>query len=275
MRKENRRILILLLCGYLGLLAVFTFADLPIAMWIYHPGTAYANVFELIGPFAMPLTGIFAVVSFFYVTLKTEKTRWKRIVLYVVIVSTGVYFYQMGGSALKISPVPELFVPGLIVYAAWGVVSYFVARRYLMSEKWETFRGVVMVLYIVCCICVLGGDFIKIIFGRIRFYTLTDPIRQFRPWFVIQSHSFDSAFPSGHAARATLPFTVFLVPYLTDRLRGRKSRVTVFLLCTAFMVCTWIARMLDGMHYASDVLTGSALVLIPFVICKNYFLDRK
>ena len=40
-----------------------------------------------------------------------------------------------------------------------------------------------------------------------------------------------------------------------------------------FMLCTWIARMMDGMHYASDVLTGSFIVVLTFLLAKGHFLD--
>ena len=144
----------------------------------------------------------------------------------------------------------------------------------MASEDRAVFRAVVMVLFIVCAVGVIGEDIIKTIFGRIRFYRLTDPIAEFRPWYVIQSHEFNSSFPSGHAAKAAMPFTVFVLPYLTDKLHSKGSRILVLSLCTVFMVCTWLARMMDGMHYASDVLTGSVIVLAAFLLCKDRYLDQ-
>jgi len=35
-----------------------------------------------------------------------------------------------------------------------------------------------------------------------------------------------------------------------------------------------IARMMDGMHYATDVLTGAVVVILTFLISKNLILDK-
>lgn len=273
MKKENRAILVFLLGAYLVLLAVFTFTDLPIALWIYNPGTAYAKFFELFGTVPMPIMGVFASVSFFLFTLQDTNKLWKKILLCAVIVLNFMYFYFIGAFSIR-DAVPMLFIPSLILYAGWGVVSYFIARKYMASEQRSVFRAVVMVLFIVCAVGVIGEDIIKTLFGRIRFYRLTNPTAEFQPWYVIQSHEFNSSFPSGHSAKAAMPFAVFVLPYLTDKLRSKNSRAIVMALCSLFMVCTWLARMMDGMHYASDVLTGSVIVLVTFLLCKDRYLDE-
>lgn len=41
--------------------------------------------------------------------------------------------------------------------------------------------------------------------------------------------------------------------------------------CIAFMLCTMIARMMDGMHYATDVLTGAVVVRLHHRFYKDIF----
>ena len=135
-------------------------------------------------------------------------------------------------------------------------------------------------LLITCLVGVIGEDIIKSIFGRIRFYRLEELGAAFQPWYVIQGampfgDRFNSSFPSGHAAKAIMPLALLVLPYLTDKLQSKNARRVVVVCCVIFMLCVWVARMMDGMHYASDVLTGSFIVVLTFVLAKGHFLDKE
>ena len=254
---KNRKWITSILAVYLFLMVVFTFTDLKIALWIYHPGTLFAKIFEFLGTIPMPIMGIFACVSF--LMGMNEQNMVKRILLGFLIIMNLSYFFFIGAFSIR-DAIAVMFVPFIILYALWGVASYFIARSYFGSDQEETFRKVVKVLLITCAVGVIGLDIIKTTFGRPRFYLLSDPVNQFKYWFYIQSHEFNSSFPSGHSAKAAMPFAIFVLPYLTDHLKKEKEKKLTFVLCTLFMVCTMIARMMDGMHYATDVLTGAVVV---------------
>ncbi|MBQ7737346.1 MAG: phosphatase PAP2 family protein [Oscillospiraceae bacterium] len=272
MIKKTKTVLLTLTGAYLLLMVVFTLFDLPISLRLYHPGTAYAKFFELFGTVPMPIMGIFASISFLMLTWKREMKLWKKLLLCFVILLNFMYFFFIGSFSIR-DAVPGLFYPSLIIYAGWGVFSICIAKKNMVGPEKEIFCRLVMVLFIVCAVGVIGEDIIKTTFGRIRFYRLTDPVQEFRPWYVIQSHEFNSSFPSGHAAKAAMPFAVFVLPYMTDKLKTAVSRRSTLILCTIFMLGTWLARIMDGMHYATDVLTGSFIVLITFLLCKAKYLD--
>lgn len=269
---KNKKLIILIGSVYVLLMTIFTFNDLKIALWIYEPGTAYAKIFEFLGTIPMPIMGIFACVAFL-MDLHYDKMI-KKILMGFLIAMNLSYFFFIGAFSIR-DAIPSMFVPFIIIYAVWGVVSFFIARKYYASNKAETFRKVVRVLLATCAIGVIGLDIIKTTFGRPRFYLLDDPISQFKYWFVIQSHEFNSSFPSGHAAKAAMPYAIFVLPYLTDHLKSNGPKAITFVLCTAFMLCTMLARMMDGMHYATDVLTGAVVVILTFLISKNLILDKE
>jgi len=264
-----------ILIAYVALMVVFTFADYPIARAIYHPGTGFAELFETIATIPMPIMGIFATVSFWLAMDKGNKV--KTVLMTVLLAMNFMYFFFIGAFSIR-DAMPALFVPFLVLYGAWTVASVFIARRWLAGDAREMFVAVVKVLLITCAVGVIGEDIIKSIFGRIRFYRLESLGAEFQPWFVIQGampfgDRFNSSFPSGHAAKSIMPIALLVLPYLTDRLQKPETRRIVVFCCAVFMVLTWIARMMDGMHYASDVLTGSTIVVMTFLLAKERYLD--
>ena len=268
---KNKKLIIVIGIVYLILMGYFTFNDLKIALWIYNPGTAYAKVFEFLGTIPMPIMGIFACVAFL-MDLRYD-SKIKKILMGFLIVMNLSYFFFIGAFSIR-DAISSMFVPFIILYALWGVASFFIARKYYASDKADEFRKVVRVLLATCAIGVIGLDIIKTTFGRPRFYLLDDPITQFKYWFIIQSHEFNSSFPSGHAAKSAMPFALFVLPYLTNHLKSNGSKAITLVLCITFMLCTMIARMMDGMHYATDVLTGAVVVILTFLISKNLILDK-
>ena len=264
-----------ILIAYVALMVVFTFADYPIAWAIYHPGTGFAKLFETIATIPMPIMGIFATVSFWLAMDKGNKV--KTVLMTVLLAMNFMYFFFIGAFSIR-DAMPALFVPFLVLYGAWTVASVFIARRWLAGDAREMFVAVVKVLLITCAVGVIGVDIIKSIVGRIRFYRLESLGAEFQPWFVIQGamlfgDRFNSSFPSGHAAKSIMPIALLVLPYLTDRLQKPETRRIVVICCAVFMVLTWIARMMDGMHYASDVLTGSTIVVMTFLLAKERYLD--
>ena len=275
--KSTKNLLVPILVVYVLLMVVFTFADLPIAQAIYNPGTPYAKLFETVATIPMPIMGIFATVSFWLGMDK--KNAVKTVLMTVLLAMNFMYFFFIGAFSIR-DAMPPLFVPFLVLYAAWAVASVFIARRWLAGEKRETFIAVATVLLITCAVGVIGEDIIKSIFGRIRFYRLDELGAEFQPWYVIQGampfgDRFNSSFPSGHAAKSIMPLALLVLPYLTDKLQKVEMRRIVVVCCVVFMLLTWVARMMDGMHYASDVLTGSTIVVVTFLLAKARYLDKE
>lgn len=276
-RAGTKKALTGILIVYVALMAAFTFLDYPIAQAIYHPGTAYAKFFETVATIPMPIMGIFATISFWIAMDKANKV--KAVLMTVLLAMNLMYFFFIGAFSIR-DAMPGLFVPFTVLYGVWALVSIFIARRWLMGEKREVFIAVVKVLLITCAVGVIGEDIIKSIFGRIRFYRLKGLGVEFQPWFIVQGampfgDRFNSSFPSGHAAKSIMPIALLVLPYLTDKLQKPKTRRIVVICCCMFMVLTWVARMLDGMHYATDVLTGSSIVVVTFLAAKLRYLDKE
>ena len=123
---KNKKLIIVIGIVYLILMGYFTFNDLKIALWIYNPGTAYAKVFEFLGTIPMPIMGIFACIAFL-MDLRYD-SKIKKILMGFLIVMNLSYFFFIGAFSIR-DAISSMFVPFIILYALWGVASFFIARK--------------------------------------------------------------------------------------------------------------------------------------------------
>lgn len=101
----------------------------------------------------------------------------------------------------------------------------------------------------------------KIIWGRPRFISLSDPSVSFEPWFHISGLVFSDdlykSFPSGHTGAAAMIFWITLLPYVDPKLK--KGRL--WGLAIVYTALIAVSRIMAGMHYISDVMAGCAVTL--------------
>ena len=113
----------------------------------------------------------------------------------------------------------------------------------------------------------------KIIWGRPRFISLSDPSVSFEPWFHISGLVFTDdlykSFPSGHTGAAAMIFWITLLPYVDPKLK--KGRL--WGLAIVYTALIAVSRIMAGMHYISDVMAGCAVTLsICQILRYRYFI---
>ena len=114
-----------------------------------------------------------------------------------------------------------------------------------------------------CCLFLIAalGSFtsvtvIKHIWGRMRFYAMSDPASQFTPWYIIRpfSQGFDTAsFPSGHTSFAVLVLFLIMVPKLKEK---DFSDSVIFTGCVIWLMIVMYGRIVYGVHFLSDTAFG-------------------
>jgi membrane-associated phospholipid phosphatase len=255
---------------YVILMCVLTPYDYAITNGLYNPGTLYGKIFEVLGPILMPFAGIYAIVSVL-MTAKINKTP-PKVLVYVLLGVLYVYYFFIGSFTCKYSYLPALFVPAIVSYVAWTAGSVLLNKYIAKKGLTEIHVKIAWVIFWTVFAAMLGCDVIKLTFGRIRYIKLTDG-SEFLPWFVVQSHEFNSSFPSGHASRAAI---VLVLPLLLrySKNESKALNVCIYLLCFVFICVVSVSRLFEGMHYPTDILTGAFLTSMAFFVSKHFLIKN-
>ncbi len=97
---------------------------------------------------------------------------------------------------------------------------------------------------------------LKLAFQRARpvpFFDITAP----------ESYSF----PSGHALTSCCFFGAFAA-IITARIKSKRTRVIVWIVCTAIFLLIGFSRIYLGVHYTTDVIAGFAAALIWILVVR-------
>lgn len=256
---------------YISLMVVFTFYDYDITDALFNPATSFGKIFEVLGPIFMPFVGIYSIISILMNTKFNKKSI--KVLTYFLLGLLYVYYFFIGSFTCKYSYLPVLFIPAIVSYVAWTIGSVYINKYIAKKGLIEIHKKIVWVMFITVLVAMVGCDIIKLTFGRIRYIKLTDKSK-YMPWYVIQSHEFNSSFPSGHASRASIILTL---PLILQYFNKKSKILTICLhsICFAFIILVGISRLFEGMHYPTDILTSAFLTSIAFFISKHILINQK
>ncbi|MDR1742086.1 MAG: phosphatase PAP2 family protein [Synergistaceae bacterium] len=259
------------------LLAVGTFFDLPIDEALYDPQSAFGNFFAAAG--MVPLWTLLPFATgFLWGTLYAQMSRlkWAWLAALVALALYGTYVLGwalkgfVGSRHLYGVPWPALVVLTLVLFAAAVPAGVYLSRRHPDEALVTAVAGVV---------AIAGGryilDHIKVIWGRQRFFTMTDPAVQFTPWYQpapvrAASDSFMS-FPSGHSLGAWSTLWLAMFPPLLDAKRAWTQAVAAA--AAVFAAALMVSRMVLGMHFLSDVTVG-AVIFVSLLALTDWLMER-
>jgi undecaprenyl-diphosphatase len=134
-----------------------------------------------------------------------------------------------------------------LVFATAAVVIWFALRKWGREGK---------LLAITMAGASLLNVSLKLTFKRARpipFYDLLPP----------ESYSF----PSGHALTGACFFGAFAA-IITARIERRRTRILVWIVCTAMFLLIGLSRIYLGVHHTTDVIAGFAAALIWILVVR-------
>jgi membrane-associated phospholipid phosphatase len=173
--------------------------------------------------------------------------------------------------SIERSHLPWAFIAIGLVYA--GVV-LILALRFRKTEG-EALRKSALVGLLLLVAALVIINILKILWGRPRMVTMTDPDSQFTPWFLPQgiakSDAFKS-FPSGHSATASVIIWITLLPSFIPRLRTRGAKIALSGIAYAWIILVMLSRIIAGAHFASDTLMGAGITLASFYWLKRWII---
>ena len=249
---------------------VFTFFDYQITNALYNPKTAYGVFFEATGPMFMPFFVMYSTIGLAMNLKFNNKT--KKVFTFIGLGFLYIYGTFMGVMTHLHSYAPWMFIPSIVIYIGFTLLCVYLNKQ-LQQKHYDLVSKHIKILFVMLItsgVSLIGVDIIKSIFGRIRYLDLTDA-NQFKPWFHINDFLFNSSFPSGHTARATTAICFSLIPLYFGK---TKLSYLILLVAILFGLTTAISRLLEGMHYPTDITTGFTLVFLSFYISKYYLLDK-
>lgn len=106
---------------------------------------------------------------------------------------------------------------------------------------------------------------LKILWGRIRFRDLSQDYSDFTAWYIPNGITGDQSFPSGHAAMGFVLISLFVL--VMDKSLYRRIVFKGLILSCAILIC--ISRIIIGAHYVSDVLFGSFIMIVTYLLVMN------
>ncbi len=251
-----------------ALMVLFAFVDLPISMAIFNIESPFGIFFAAFGESPMGLVGAFACAAM--IATRNRQVKWKDIVDTVIF---GLLGLLMASVLALMAPryMPNLSFPVLLVIGlAYFALCLYICNRIAKSHPLELRRAAVISLFTLLA-APLVINIIKQFWGRPRMRIMTDPVSEFKPWYIPQGLAANDeykSFPSGHSADAAIVFCITLLPTFLPKLKGKEWALYGFSIVWTGLVM--LSRIIVGAHFASDVMMGASLSVGCFFLIKNW-----
>ena len=276
MSKKSRLILALMAICILALSVVFFFFDLDISKDIAseNPNVVFL-LLAAIGEFPIYVGPIlFGLVYGF--TLDSKKSR--LLAHFVGFIFTYVAFYFLTTRTLDvfINSSMNVWQLALLPIAALCIYLFlYVMFRKIDIEKLMKIRDLVLMALILTISSFVIVEVIKISWGRVRFYALSDDYSEFTNFLTINgqfnglvSDAYKS-FPSGHTNAATCLLLLSCIP--ARYIKNRLVKNIIFSFSCIYIFFLGLSRICVGAHYASDVLFGFTInITCTYIIYKIF-----
>ncbi|MCL2101942.1 MAG: phosphatase PAP2 family protein [Fibromonadales bacterium] len=270
----------------MAMLSIATFADLHFANTLLNRESAFGHFFAVV---AMAPTWTLIPISaglMFGALIAQFKDMGKiwRVICSCLLVF-GVYmaiqrttgFY--GSRHLHGLPFPYLIYIVITAFLLATVLGAYASKKYPRE---------VIIAALVGIIAVAGGrmllDLFKDVWGRQRFWTMTDMATQFTAWYAPQFPNAArvkelgdtiKSFPSGHSfgSMSVLWLSMFpaFIEFCQEKRKAWSNGIAIFALC--FWAPVMLSRMVLGEHFLSDVSMSAIIFLVAFIFA-NWIIDK-
>jgi len=267
--KKEKKIVVI---GFLVLIAIFTFVDLPFTKLVFDRESLFGQFFWVFGelPGTLLGTAAFAVLTVSY-TKNNTLFKWLNLVFFGVmtlLLGTMVGFQVL--HYLELEVMPYAFIGDLV-----AILFIFLANKLSLEKKKEVRVYAAITAWLVF-IGIFGPNMIKILWARPRYRIFNGDDSLYQPWYVwngMTSNDDFKSFPSGHSALSSTVIAATFLPYFFKSLKGKERQI---LLCVAVWIAlVMVSRVVMGDHFMTDTLFGTGLTLLAFAGLKKIFLKNR
>ncbi len=267
---------IIVLIIFVSLLLVCTFIDLWVSETLYESWKFFGHAGDKFGQ----IPGFLAVGFAGGVLFVSNSYKDNNGLLYVMsilaimtgaLVTTEMIFYGIFQNSTMIGLLTVLSAVGLSYI-------FIVLARLLVNEEDSTMY--VMISFIILIFIILVNVIMLVLkntWTRPRYYSIISGENEFRNWFVPgflvgEFRPFDSTFASWPSGHTTIAYASIGMSLLFINKKAVYNIVFVICLLIGFMV--GISRIVEGSHFATDVLSSGILVITTFMFAKHSIIKR-
>ncbi len=271
--KNVNQIIYPLIIVWSVLAGYFAFSDLQISNNVVNPNAGWAVFLEWYGE----LPGAFIVLSglIIYIVNYSSISLVKRIPVITLfgIAAIAILTYIIFVILLRVTGSQDFFFNYLFFFAGASLVFTLIIVIALKKIVLNFSPAVMLTSKVITAMSVIGYfifiQMTKLLWGRVRFRDLNALQSNFTEWYFPQGITGSESFPSGHAAMAWLLLPIILL------IPKKNKIVKIF---TTGLIVAWgiaipLSRVVIGAHYASDVLFGSFIMIISFLLIGEKYLS--
>lgn len=252
---------------FLCCLIIATLFDLQISTALYNPKSTFGWFFESFGEMIIFLIGGFS--SLFLIIVKDRKKRLSTVIYGFLYLFNLLGFIMIISTHLKVSSL--MLIPLVVIYL---MVTILLVRA-VPKENYSITKKIAMIGLILSLAPIFIINIIKMIWGRPRFRSMSNPSLQFTPWYLPQGLTTNNefmSFPSGHAANSSTILWITLLPYAITSLKSIVKPITGFAII--WFICVMVSRIIMGAHFMSDVVIGASITITLFLLLKRRYLKN-
>jgi len=250
--------------------AYFAFTDLQISISVVNQNSGWANFLQDFGE--IPGLLVLFCSAHIYLAKYSSESRL-RIIAFSIILFLSVFIL----SAYLVIVIYKGITTNVIFLQDYKIVIFItlLILNYLLHSQIKNlkipyllmqFSKISVLLGVYGYLCLIQP--IKHLWGRVRFRDLDALYSNFTEWFIPNGINGNQSFPSGHAAMAWMILPLLML------VANKSKSMKVFLYITIIFwgLAVSLSRVVIGAHYASDVLFGSFIIIVVFlIITKSYW----
>ncbi len=271
MKKQDANILInILLLIWAMLAAYFAFTDLQISIFVVNQNSGWAIFLENFGE----IPGLLVLYFSTQIYLAKYSSESKlRVLLFSLILFLAASFLSgylavviYEGITGSYTFLREYKIAIILVLLIINFLLNIFIRNLKIPNSLKEFSKISILLGVYGYLFIVQP--IKHFWGRVRFRDLDSLHSNFTEWFIPNGINGNQSFPSGHAAMGwmILPLLLLVVN------KSKSIKTSLLILIISWGLAVSLSRVVIGAHYASDVLFGSSIIIIVFlVITKSYW----
>ncbi len=271
MNKQNTNILInYLVLIWATLAAYFAFTDLQISISVVNQNSGWAIFLENFGEIPGLLVLYFSTQIYLAKYSSESKLRILLFSLNLFLAASFlsgylvVVFYE--GIVGSYAFLQEYKIAIILVLLIINFLLNIFLRNLKIPDFLKEFSKTSVLLGVYGYLFIVQP--IKHLWGRVRFRDLDALYSNFTEWFIPNGINGNQSFPSGHAAMGwmILPLLLLVVN------KSKNIKISLLILIVSWGLAVSLSRVVIGAHYASDVLFGSSIIIVVFlVITKSYW----
>ncbi|MEK8131207.1 phosphatase PAP2 family protein [Paenibacillus filicis] len=248
--------------------------DLAISRALANPAAAWARWFEAYGEHpAMLLAWAAGQLLYSTARLLTGRARLlRRLLALAVQLAAGLALVHMTlerALTFRLSAA-QWMVTLIMLVAVTALVQLALART--PASKLSRFNQAAWLTLLL-----LGAELaiihsLKSVWGRVRFRDLLPDGGGYTPWYTPMGPTGNRSFPSSHAANS---WTMLVLPVYASAALARPYVIrAAWIAALLWGSLTSYSRLVAGAHYASDLLAGTSITIVLFVVLRRLLLKE-